>query len=704
MKALERKAEAIESYRARYEEVYEQLYEEAVDENELKDIKRAFVEFQVLCNQTYDTIQKLIEVNFPAEEKGKDATGDSELVTLVKELMTSQEKTTRDLLTSVKEMIDKKSEPVKSVGVDSGDSSLAKLPKLDLKTFSGGYTHWREFYDTFRCAVHDRKGLAPVQKLQYLKSCLKGEAADLVKSLTLKDENYAIAIQQLKTRYDNIKTIRDAHFNNMFSLYQMNAKSAPGLRKVTSKMYENVQALHNLGEPVEYWDSLLVYILKNKLDPETRMEWEKHVTSDDHPKFTDMVTFLNEFASAIESSEPRKSRKQESSCHTQQATSSNSVPKDGCFLCKGSHRLPQCSEFLALTPEQRKAKVTELKLCLNCFSRQHFVASCVKPPSCSQCNGKHHPTLHIVRGPDSVNLASNVTFPVPEEVLLSTALVKVERNGVQTVARALIDPGSQTSLITSSFVQRSRLRKSKKIVYVSGIGGIEKGDLHEVVECDLLPVHKQCVPQKVPMEACVIDKITAGSLPKYRVNIRNWSQLHSLQLADEQFQTPGPIDILIGARERPHILPDNPKLIRSPDRELIAEETVFGWVLSGKVSRQNSKTDIVSPEPVLSHCGLVTYDDKTENILRKFWEIETVEQACAWSLEEKLCEAHFVETYVREPSGRYAVALPLKDGVSLGESRSKAEFTLKQHERRLSRESKSLNNKYNEVVEEYFKL
>ena len=723
LKALEKKAEAVEGYRARYEEVYEQLYEEAVDDNELKIIKAHFVQFQALCNQTYDTIQKLIEVHFPVEEKSKGAVGGPELVTLVKELMTSQkemmtsqekttrelmtsqEKTTRDLLTSVKEMIDKKTEPVKSI--DSSDSSLAKLPKLDLKTFSGGYTYWREFYDTFRCAVHDRKGLAPVQKLQYLKSCLKGEAADLVKSLTLKDENYALALQQLKTRYDNLKTIRDAHFHNMFSLSQLNAKSASGLRKVCSKMYENVQALHNLGEPTEYWDSLLIYILKNKLDPETRMEWEKHVTSDDHPKFRDMITFLNEFASAIESSEPRsvnKSRKQESSCHTQQATSSNSAPKDGCFLCKGSHRLPQCSQFLALSPEQRKAKATELKLCLNCFSRQHFVASCVKPPSCSQCSGKHHPTLHYVRGPDSVNLASHVAFPVPEEVLLSTALVKVETNCGQTVARALIDPGSQSSFVTSSFVQRSRLRKSKKKgVHVCGIGGIEKGDVNELVECDLLPVHKQCVPQKVPMEAFVIDKIT-GSIPRHRVNIRNWSQLQSLQLADEQFQTPGPVDILIGADVYPHIISDNMKLIKSPDRKLIAQETVFGWVLSGKVSRQNSKTGIVSPEPLLNHFGMVTYDDKTECILKKFWEIETVEQACAWSVEEKMCEAHFVETCIREPSGRYAVVLPLKDGVSLGESRSKAEFRLKQNERRFLRESEALYDKYNEVVEEYFNL
>jgi len=77
-------------------------------------------------------------------------------------------------------------------------ASEAKLPQLDLKPFSGRYAQWSEFYDTFKCAIDSLSNLVPVQKLQYLKSCLKGEAAALVRNLNLNDANYAIAIDLLK--------------------------------------------------------------------------------------------------------------------------------------------------------------------------------------------------------------------------------------------------------------------------------------------------------------------------------------------------------------------------------------------------------------------------------------------------------------------------------------------------------------------------
>jgi len=77
-------------------------------------------------------------------------------------------------------------------------ASEAKLPQLDLKPFRGRYAQWSEFYDTFKCAIDSLSNLAPVQKLQYLKSCLKGEAAALVRNLNLNDANYAITIDLLK--------------------------------------------------------------------------------------------------------------------------------------------------------------------------------------------------------------------------------------------------------------------------------------------------------------------------------------------------------------------------------------------------------------------------------------------------------------------------------------------------------------------------
>lgn len=700
-KTLESERSNLMTYAGNYEAVYDELCLEVTDKDLKEVLEVPYEEFKNTCRDIENMIEKISHSFFPSVKSEPTTGSSSDMMSFVKELTAAQEATTAKLISSIKDLVDSKS---KSSG-SSDSEAFARLPKLDLPHFSGGYTQWREFFDIFVCAVHDRKNLAPVQKLQYLKGCLTGDAKNIIKTLTLKDENYPIAIKQLKLRYDNVKTIRDAHFANIFGLQQLNAKSAAGIRKVCSQLNENVQALKNLKEPTESWDSWLVYVLKNRLDSETRMEWERFIASVDNPKFEAMLTFLNEFASAIESAELRMGKSKphtesKSSLHgkSDHPTNSNQA-ETGCFLCNDAHRLPQCAQFLSLTPGERKAKVLELRLCLNCFSRKHFVGTCVRPPSCRQCNGNHHPTLHFGQTQSAAHLAYHVQS---EEILLSTALVKVKSptSSGHVLCRALVDPGSQTSFITSSFVQRARLRRLKNNgVQVSGIGGIAKGKVTESVECDVIPVDQSV--EKVFVQALVIDKVT-GELPRQKVNIRNWPLLHNIRLADEHFQTPGPIDMLLGADVYPQILFENMKQAKSSDGKLIAQETIFGWMISGKVARSDEVSH-KSSKSFVSNFVMTSSNTETDDILKRFWELEKVDEACAWSGEEQSCEAHFLKTFTREPSGRYAVALPFKDNWSLGESRRKAEFRLKQMERRLARDE-TLLMKYNDVIEEYFKL
>ena len=51
-------------------------------------------------------------------------------------------------------------------------SRSAKLPKLDLPTFSGNYEDWESFRDLFTALVHNAPNVDDATKLQYLKSCL----------------------------------------------------------------------------------------------------------------------------------------------------------------------------------------------------------------------------------------------------------------------------------------------------------------------------------------------------------------------------------------------------------------------------------------------------------------------------------------------------------------------------------------------------
>lgn len=63
-----------------------------------------------------------------------------------------------------------------------------QLPKINLPTFSGDQLAWESFRDLFRSLVGDVPSLAPVQKLQYLRASLTGEAAVAVASIELSDK------------------------------------------------------------------------------------------------------------------------------------------------------------------------------------------------------------------------------------------------------------------------------------------------------------------------------------------------------------------------------------------------------------------------------------------------------------------------------------------------------------------------------------
>lgn len=81
-----------------------------------------------------------------------------------------------------------------------------KLPDCGLPTFTGEYTDFSEFHDTFASLIDTNKHLSNSQKLQYLKSCLQNEVAKAIQSLKITDENYVVAWTTLKTRL-NIKEL-----------------------------------------------------------------------------------------------------------------------------------------------------------------------------------------------------------------------------------------------------------------------------------------------------------------------------------------------------------------------------------------------------------------------------------------------------------------------------------------------------------------
>lgn len=67
-----------------------------------------------------------------------------------------------------------------------------KLPRLEITKFTGSYFEWVNFRDLFQASVVDNKNLANAQKMQLLRTHLDKEAKDLIKDLTLTNNNFKV--------------------------------------------------------------------------------------------------------------------------------------------------------------------------------------------------------------------------------------------------------------------------------------------------------------------------------------------------------------------------------------------------------------------------------------------------------------------------------------------------------------------------------
>ena len=81
-------------------------------------------------------------------------------------------------------------------------TSGLKLPKLSLPTFTGKYSEWTPFSDTFNSTVDSNHTLS-----NYLKSSLKNEPARLLSHLPTSSANYEVAKKLLQDRYANKRMI-----------------------------------------------------------------------------------------------------------------------------------------------------------------------------------------------------------------------------------------------------------------------------------------------------------------------------------------------------------------------------------------------------------------------------------------------------------------------------------------------------------------
>lgn len=433
-----------------------------------------------------------------------------------------------------------------------------------------------------------------------------------------------------------------------------------------------------------------------------------------------------------------------------------------CVLCPSTHPLYKCEAFKAMNLTGRKEHIKEHELCAKCLRPNHSgpCADDRNNRECPQCkpairfhnssicpnselkvrtamlaqegnrkrkytgkankgnkakrkrthDGKPHKSNDSMQSSvlkvGDWQLVNNAIKQINKSdkgeleytVILATMNIKIEtKNYVATICRALLDSGATLCCITEQFVEENNLRTIKCQKLILGVSG------PEIIKRKLIAHIRPHFTSDVSIEIefYVLNSLN-GSYPSHQIEASKDQIIH-LNLADEKFDSPAPIDALLGAEIYAEIMGTD---IYRHKSGAIMQSTSFGHIILGKF---NIKKSVLSDLPVLN---ILSEQNKMENenlseALTRFWEIEDTDKCdnkAILSEEGKVVESLFIETFYREKSGRYVVTIPIKPNCQgLGDSKRIALKQFLQLEEKLERQPE-IKAKYVDFINEYKKL
>lgn len=257
--------------------------------------------------------------------------------------------------------------------------------------------------------------------------------------------------------------------------------------------------------------------------------------------------------------------------------------------------------------------------------------------------------------------------------MLATMQVRVIASNQQfsMPIRALCDSGSQVNLITSDCVQHNSLTSKPINMHIIAVGDVATMKVNGYVDLEIASRHS--TPQTTFVRALIVNKITS-KLPVSLQPRYFRDTLQDQELADPLFYLPAKIDILLGVGFWTQVVMGEIKREQVSSSFVLAQRTTLGWTIttcqrdgSETANKSQSLHFITSTAP--DHRLLEELNDN----IRRFWEIDNIQEKTVKSADDKCAELIFTQTHQRNASGRYVVRIPFRpDGPILGNSRRTA--------------------------------
>ncbi|XP_042148739.1 uncharacterized protein LOC120844826 [Ixodes scapularis] len=470
-----------------------------------------------------------------------------------------------------------------------------KLPKLELLKFNGQQRHWQPFWEQIQQAVHHNEALTACDKFTYLRTSLTGEAAAAIVGLPSTSICYKDAVDILISRFGNEKRLIQDHMEKLLDFNLVpSAQDVRGLRG----LYDNVQALSrglkSLGE--------------GNAQEQNEEGARARVPREQPAALTSLLQAL------------KNNFKPSSSALLQQTDL-----RTPCFICKSKeHKTEECTSTVSL--ERKKTMLQKHGRCFRCTLVNHMSKNCRRRITCRHCRGRHASTMRDpkfknggkknVAGTAPLQLKLTTETSDQRIVLLQTAEAWASGTKNKAMARVLFDGGSQRSFITEDLSRRlgCKVVGSERLA-VGYFGGHNQEKNFRMVFITLQS--KQNV-HTYHLEALETSIISDQRLPQPDNNVvQELRQLNYAIAVIANDDNSNPIGILIGAE---HYWDFVTGQVTKLNGNIKAIETSFGWTVHGPMSL--SSTVLQHSQTVALRTSAITRN--TENILRKFWDLEAI--------------------------------------------------------------------------------
>jgi hypothetical protein len=576
-----------------------------------------------------------------------------------------------------------------------------KLPNIELPRFSGEILKFTSFWQQFTACV-DELTIPDVTKFNYLMGLLRGDAKSCLEGMSITAENYDAAKKLLKEKFGRKELVIYAHVQELVSLEITDVQK---LSKMYDRLVANVRSLEGLGVTSEQFGIILTPLIVSRLPDEIRMEWSRDsATKEGDLQY--LMTFLDKeisrrercmtFSSLTMTKETDKPKLQKPPASKGSAAalynSQGSTPPT-CVFCDNRHSSSACRKYLNATPQGRWELVKSARICFNCLKPGHRNLKC-RAKRCSTCNKYHHDTLHIEnynshdsspqdssgKLSSSVDCASesvqnsaailtvnnNVTF-------LPTARVQVQcRDGSWQSATLLFDSGADRSYVSSSLVSKVGPRFVKNTgVSFSTFGGRSQGSKSKIFELLVKGKTEQSVDIKVAEVPVICLPLSRPSVEK---SVLDSFGVHMIEFADDFDGRDLVIDILIGQDLFWTLMMND--IVRGTNATVIAQQSVFGWVLSGALGGECSN----------SGTTLLNISTIPKQILSRFWDLEAIGVS-----DKEDCPLEKFQSNITFGDKRYTVGLTWKDQhPPLLDNKHIAVASLKRTQKRLEKDPELL--------------